>query len=135
MLHTIETNTQQDVDAVAMHALETLFVGVSGESPLALRAYGDGDALLLLLRFDPALLEDASGPSVEPLIDVAFMALPALIADAVHERTGRRIRPGNLTVSAERGLAVFGFTVLGLDEPSADAGHLLRIGSGLRLAS
>lgn len=133
MLQTIEMHTDQAVEAVALDILDTVFVRVTGVAPRALRAYGDGDALLLLLRFDPALLERPSMSTVEPLVDIAFMALPTLIADAVRERTGRGFLPGNLTVCAERGLAVFGFTVL--DEQSAAAGRPLCIGGGLRLAS
>ena len=38
--------------------LETLYAGVVGRSPTALRAYADEDSVLLLLRFDHSRRED-----------------------------------------------------------------------------
>src|SRR5579871_704857 len=102
-----DNHSPEPLEAIAASVLESLYAGVVGEPPLALRAYGDEGSVLLLLRFDQGKLEDASGARFEPLIDIALMAMPELIADAVHELTGALLVPGNLSVCAERGLAVF----------------------------
>ena len=68
-----------DIDLLAGEALGNLYTAVTGEPPRRLHAYHDDDALLLLLRFDPALLADASGEQFEPLIDISFMALFLII--------------------------------------------------------
>ena len=77
-----------------------------------MRAYQDEDAILLLLRFDPAETENGSLERCSPLLDTAFLAMPGMIASAVEARTGRRLSPGNLSVCADRGLAVFAFSAL-----------------------
>jgi hypothetical protein len=105
------------IDSVAGEALGNLYTAVTGEAPRRIRAYHEDDALLLLLRFDPSLLPDSSGEHFEPLIDISFMAMPDMIAEAVHEATGRTVMPGNLSICLERGLAVFAFSVL---EDNAD---------------
>ena len=107
-----------DIDLLAGEALGNLYTAVTGEAPRRLHAYHDDDALLLLLRFDPALLADASGEQFEPLIDISFMAMPDLIAEAVTDATGRTLMPGNLSICPERGLAVFAFSVLDPDDDS-----------------
>jgi len=107
-----------EIDLVAGEVLGNLYTAVTGEAPRRLHAYRDEDALLLLLRFDPALLSDASGEQFEPLIDISFMAMPNLIAEAVTDATGRKLMPGNLSICAERGLAVFAFSVLDGDDAS-----------------
>jgi hypothetical protein len=106
-----------DIDSVAGEALGNLYTAVTGEAPRRLRAYHEDDALLLLLRFDPSLLAEASGEQFEPLIDISFMAMPDMVAEAVYEATGRTLLPGNLSICPERGLAVFAFSVL---EENAD---------------
>jgi hypothetical protein len=106
-----------DIDSVAGEALGNLYTAVTGEAPRRLRAYHEDDALLLLLRFDPALVAEASGEQFEPLIDISFMAMPDMVAEAVYEATGRTLLPGNLSICPERGLAVFAFSVL---EENAD---------------
>ena len=101
-----------EIGSIAGEALGNLYTAVTGEAPRRLRAYHEDDALLLLLRFDPSLLSDASGEHFEPLIDISFMAMPDMIAEAVQEATGRTLMPGNLSICPERGLAVFAFSVL-----------------------
>jgi hypothetical protein len=51
-----------------------------------------------------------------PFLDTAFAAMPGMIASAVEARTGQCLAPGNLSVCAERGLAVFAFS--SLEEPA-----------------
>jgi hypothetical protein len=104
-----------EVDALgelAGEVLIDLYHALSGHSPKAVRVYGEDDALLLLLRFNPAELVGSSEISVEPLIDTTFIALPSMIASAVQRRAGRTLYPGNLSVCADRGLAVFAFSAL-----------------------
>lgn len=98
---------------LAREVLIDLYRALSGHTPKAVRVYGEDDALLLLLRFDPRELTGASEISFEPLIDTTFIALPSMIASAVQRRTGRTLYPGNLSVCADRGLAVFAFSALG----------------------
>jgi hypothetical protein len=105
-----------EVDALAGEVLGNLYAAVTGEAPRRVRAYHDDDALLLLLRFDPSLLSHDSGEAFEPLVDISFMAMPDLIAEAVHETIGRTLMPGNLSICAERGLAVFAFSMLEEDD-------------------
>ena len=107
-----------EIDSLAGEVLGNLYTAVTGEPPRRLHAYRDDDALLLLLRFDPALLSEANGEQFEPLIDISFMAMPDLIAEAVTDATGRTLMPGNLSICAERGLAVFAFSVLDDDDDS-----------------
>jgi len=110
MLQMTDPCLDESVDEVASQALESLYAEVWGEEPLALRAHREDDGLLLLLRFDPDLMEGAAGTSCEPSVDPSFMALPELVAEAVRVRTARTLVPRNLNVSAERGLAVFAFS-------------------------
>lgn len=104
------------LDSLATSVLRNLYIAVTGEAPRAVRSYYDDDTLLLLLRFNPALLADPSGEHFEPLIDISFMAMPEMIAEAVHEGTGRTLMPGNLSICPGRGLAVLAFSVLEDDE-------------------
>ena len=66
-------------------------------------------ALLILLRFDPAQMTDVAADGSEQLLEGAFVAMPGMIASALETRTGMRLAPGNLSVCADRGLAVFAF--------------------------
>jgi hypothetical protein len=127
----IHHSIEEPVDAVATSALATLYSAVTGERPRALRAYHEHDALLMLLRFDRRQLEGATGGRNEPLIDSSLMALPELVAEAVHDRTGHVLVPGNLSISVERGLAVFAFTIG--DEDRGHGDELFAAGSVLRL--
>jgi hypothetical protein len=72
--------------------------------------------------------------------------MPDLIAEAVTDATGRTLMPGNLSICAERGLAVFAFSVLdndddvhGDDDPFVMSGPLWSTphddDGGLRLVS
>jgi hypothetical protein len=92
--------------------LADLYHALSGHAPKAVRIYGDGDALLLLLRFDPAELWGGDQISSESLIEATFVALPDMIASAVERRQGRILEAGDLSVCTERGLAVFAFRAL-----------------------
>jgi hypothetical protein len=100
------------VGILASEVLKDLYTAVCGHEPLAVRAYQDEDAILLLLRFDPAELERRRSDRCAPLLDTAFLAMPGMVASAVEARAGRRVAPGNLSVCADRGLAVFAFSVL-----------------------
>ncbi|HEX4035201.1 MAG TPA: hypothetical protein VHX66_12235 [Solirubrobacteraceae bacterium] len=97
------TSTSENVECIAAEVLRDLYWAFAGEPPRALRAYRDEDALLLLLRFEAS--RDA-----EP--DVAFMALPSMVAEAVTHRTGRVLVPRDASVCASSGLAVLGFALL-----------------------
>jgi len=122
---------EEPVDAVATSALATLYSAVTGERPRALRAYHQHDTLLMLLRFERARLDGASS-CLEPLLDSSLMAMPELVAEAVHGRTGHVLVPGNLSISAEHGLAVFAFTIGADDRGRGD--ELFAAGGVLRLS-
>ena len=101
------------VGLLATEVLKDLYRAVCGHEALAVRAYQDEDAILLLLRFDPLELDGGSSrESFGPPLDTAFLAMPGMIASAVEARTGRQLAPGNLSVCADRGLAVFAFSAL-----------------------
>lgn len=142
------TNSSPSTDAVDLLACEVLadlYRAYCGSPPLGVRAYRDEDALLLLLRFEPAAFEDGGASEADPLIGTALRAMPHMVASAVEARTGSRLAPGNLSLSSARGLAVFAFSVLedDLDCSAADdpfrieaPGLSVRAGRGpLRLAS
>ncbi|HEX2704106.1 MAG TPA: hypothetical protein VHM72_11850 [Solirubrobacteraceae bacterium] len=105
-------NVEEALVELARDVLVDLYHALSGCTPKAVRVYGEGDALLLLLRFDPTELWGSDELPYEPLIDATFMAFPGMIASAVARRLGHALHPGNLSVSAERGLAVFAFSGL-----------------------
>jgi len=109
---------------LAREVLIDLYAALSGHTPKAVRVYGEDDALLLLLRFDPRQLTGLSETQFEPLIDTTFIALPSMIAAAVERRAGRTLYPGNLSVCADRGLAVFAFSALGEEAPQGAAADL-----------
>jgi hypothetical protein len=94
---------------LAREVLIGLYRALSGHTPKAVRVYGEGDAMLLLLRFDPAELWRSDQISDEPLVQGTFGALPDMIASAVERRQGQVLLAGDLSVCAERGLAVFAF--------------------------
>lgn len=104
MLRLVETGQSGDaIDAAALEVLRALFEALTGAPPRTLRAYRDDDALLLLLRYE----EIATDPPVE----IALMALPALVAEAVAKRTGRHLASGDVSLCAPQGLAVLAFSV------------------------
>ena len=100
------------VGLLATEVLRDLYQAVAGREPAAVRSYRDEDAILLLLRFEPAELVDGEVEDVAPFLDTAFLAMPGMVASAVEARTGQRLAPGNLSVCADRGLAVFAFSAL-----------------------
>lgn len=108
------------VAELASDMLADLYRAVCGHQAMAVRAYHDDDALLLLLRFDPSELEDTG--ETEHALESAFGAIPEMIASAIEARSGTRMSPGNLSVCADRGLAVFAFSAAedGLDDDSAE---------------
>jgi len=113
MLRLVETGRSSDaVDAAAIDVLRALFEAITGAPPRTLRAYRDDDALLLLLRYE--------GPATDPPVEIALMALPALVAEAVAKRTGRNVVGGAVSLCAPKGLAVLAFSVG--DELPCDAG-------------
>ncbi len=100
------------VGLLASEVLRDLYRAVCGSEPAAVRSYRDEDAILLLLRFDPAELETRQREGFAPFLDTAFLAIPGMVASAVEARTGLRLAAGNLSVCADRGLAVFAFSAL-----------------------
>jgi hypothetical protein len=115
MLQTLDSPRVGRPAAAAADALASLYAGIAGVPPVSVRAYQDDDAILVLMRFDPA---SAPTPNSEfdPPIEVSLLALPDLIAEAVLAETGRELLPGSLSVSVERGFAVLAFR---LHEPSS----------------
>jgi hypothetical protein len=112
------TNSSLSTDAVDLLACEVLadlYRAYCGTAPLAVRAYRDEDALLLLLRFEPDAIDDVAGVNPDPLVAIALRAMPGMVASAIEARTGARLAPGNLSLCSARGLAVFAFSVLGDD--------------------
>jgi len=104
------------VDLLACEVLADLYRAYCGAAPVAVRAYRDDDALLLLLRFDPeAPSEHGSVGDRRLPTAVALQAMPGMVASAVEARTGVRLAPGNLSMCSARGLAVFAFSALGDD--------------------
>jgi hypothetical protein len=104
------------IDFLATEVLRDLYQAVAGHEPAAVRSYRDEDAILLLLRFEPAELLEGERSEIAPFLETAFQAMPGMVASAVEARTGQRLAPGNLSVCADRGLAVFAFSVL--EEPA-----------------
>ena len=100
------------VGLLATEVLRDLYEAVAGHEPAAVRSYRDEDAILLLLRFEPAELADGEVEDIAPFLDTAILAMPGMVASAVEARTGQRLAPGNLSVCADRGLAVFAFSAL-----------------------
>lgn len=102
---------QERIEDVAADVLGGLFAALAGGPPRSLRAYQEDDALLLVLRVEPGMLDD-DGTLHRPggLGDVSLLAMPELVADGVRERCGRTLVPGNLSACSSRGLAVFAFS-------------------------
>ena len=118
-MHDQSANQPVSIDPVGLLATEVLrdlYQAVAGHEPAAVRSYRDEDAILLLLRFEPSALADGDSGDITPFLDTAFRAMPGMVASAVEARTGQRLAPGNLSVCADRGLAVFAFSAL--EEPA-----------------
>jgi hypothetical protein len=107
-----QSATIDPVGFLATEVLRDLYQAVSGHEPAAVRSYRDEDAILLLLRFETSEIAEGDADQVAPFLDTAFRAMPGMVASAVEARTGQRLAPGNLSVCADRGLAVFAFSVL-----------------------
>jgi hypothetical protein len=105
-----------EIGSLAGEALENLYTAVAREPPRALRVYHEDDALLLLLRFGPPLRSDAAAEHCEAPIDTSFMAMPDMVAEVLRQAAGFTLVPGSVSICAERGLAVFAFSVLGEDD-------------------
>ncbi len=102
------------VDAVAVDVLAGLFEGTTGAPPRSLRAYRDGDVLLLVLRF----------AADEPPVEAALIALAQLVCEGVARRTRASLAALSVSLSAERCLAVLAFGAP--QAPAAEPVRLLR---------
>ncbi len=119
MYDPLDSQASRDrVAELASDMLADLYRAVCGHAAMAVRAYHDDDALLLLLRFDPAELTDGD---TEHALESAFGAIPDMIAAAIESRSGVHMSPGNLSVCADRGLAVFAFSAAEESEDGDDA--------------
>jgi hypothetical protein len=118
------------VGLLASEVLRDLYQAVTGHEPAAVRSYRDEDAVLVLLRFEPADVGDCDGDDLVPFLDTAFQAMPGMIASAVEARTGQCLAPGNLSVCPERGLAVFAFSALEETAELESDEDLFRIDAG-----
>jgi hypothetical protein len=108
----------EQVGALAAELMAQLYAVAAGGRPRVARAYHEDDALLLLLRFEPAHLSESKQLG-SPLSEAALMALPDMIASAVHAQSGYRHRliPGSLTISSDHSVVSLGFSVvLGTDD-------------------
>jgi hypothetical protein len=132
------------VDLLACEVLADLYRAYCGAAPLAVRAYRDEEALLLLLRFEPDRCADGEDDDLDPLVATALHAMPCMIASAVEARTGTRLAPGDLSLCSARGLAVFAFGGLADDAEQCRDEDIFRIdiigparsaGPAVRLAS
>lgn len=113
MLRPVQTRRGDDaVDAATVDALSALFEAVTGVPPRRLRAFRADDALLLLVRYEDA--------ATDPPVEIALMALPELVAEAVAKRTGHILVSGGVSLCAAKNLAVLAFSLL--EEAAGDAG-------------
>ncbi len=133
-------SSSEPVGNLAREVLTDLYQAVFGDQPAAVRVYQEDDALLLLLRFEPDAIGngDPSEPSESFLdttfldttfLDTTFLAMTSMIASAVEARSGRQLFPGNVSVCAARGLAVFAFSVIDEDADERTGEDLFRIDS------
>jgi hypothetical protein len=114
MLQTEQRKFQCEYVAdLAREVLGELFAAHAGGAPRALRVYREADALMLLLRFDPALAGAGADAELEARMDASLMAMFEILTEVVSARGGREIVPGNLSVHAPTGLAVFALRVAG----------------------
>ena len=109
--------SEDAVDAAALDALRALFEALTGAPPRTLRAYRDDDALLLLLRYE----DSCDRPAGRDRAD----GTPALVAEAVAQRTGRHLVSGGVSLCAPKDAR--GARLQRCSEETAGAG-------GLRLA-
>jgi hypothetical protein len=127
MLQTEQRKFQCEYVAdLAREVLGELFAAHAGGAPRALRVYREADALMLLLRFDPALAGAGADAELEARMDASLMAMFEILTEVVSARGGREIVPGNLSVHAPTGLAVFALRVAGEEA----RGPCLRVANG-----
>lgn len=88
---------------VAKAALEEVHAALYGRPPAAVRAWRDGDAILLVLRL--ALEADAHSPHAGPPLG----AIAEMISTAVYQRTGEMLSGTGQSTDPDRGLAVLAF--------------------------
>lgn len=117
----------QQVADLAREVLGGLFEAHVGAPPRALRVYRQGDALMLLLRFDPDLAGGGADSELEARMDATLMAMFELVTEVVSARSGCDLEPGNLSVCAPTGLAVFALRVAGGEQRH---GSCLRVENG-----
>jgi hypothetical protein len=114
MLQTEKRSFQcQNVAEQARDLLGELFAAYTGGAPRALRVYREADALMLLLRFDPALAGAGADAELESQMDASLMAMFEMVTEVVAARSGCDLVPGNLSVHGPTGLAVFAMRVAG----------------------
>jgi hypothetical protein len=114
MLQTEKRSFQcQHVAELARDLLGELFAAHTGSAPRALRVYREADALMLLLRFDPALAGAGADAELESQMDASLMAMFEMVTEVVSARSGCELVPGNLSVHGPTGLAVFALRVAG----------------------
>jgi hypothetical protein len=89
--------------AIAQAALGEIHETLYGRPPAAVRAWCDGDAILVVLRIALEAGEPAphAGP---PLLGMAEM-----VSAAVYQRTGEMLTPSGQSTDPDRGLAVLAF--------------------------
>jgi hypothetical protein len=131
----------QHVADLARELLGQLFAVHAGEAARAVRVYRESDAVMLLLRFDPALAGCGGDAELESRIEASLMAMCEMVTEVVSQRSGSEIVPGNLSVCAATGLAVFAMRVAGEEQRSpcyrvsGARGHGRREGERKRLSS
>jgi hypothetical protein len=114
MLQTEQRSFQcQYVAERARELLGQLFEAHTGTAPRALRVYREADALMLLLRFDPALAGGGADAELSAQMDAALMAMFEMVTEVISARSGCELVPGNLSVHGPTGLAVFALRVAG----------------------
>jgi hypothetical protein len=106
----------QHVADLAREVLGRLFAVHAGEPARAVRVYRESDAVMLLLRFDPALAGAGGDRDLESRMEASLMAMCEMVTEVVSERSGSEILPGNLSVCAATGLAVFAMRVAGEEQ-------------------
>jgi hypothetical protein len=114
MLQTEKRSFQcQHVAELARELLGQLFEAHTGNESRALRVYREADALMLLLRFDPALAGAGCDAELASQMDASLMAMFEMVTEVVSARSGCELVPGNLSVHCPTGLAVFALRVAG----------------------